>query len=332
MKKFMLLIVALCGVMVFSACGGGGTSNESGGIPTHSSGQVQDKKCTVTFKQLGQNDIVKEVKEGETLTDIPTPAEKVGYDVVWDTNSFANITENMVVTAVETAKKYTVTYDAGEGTVTSATQEVTFDSEPTLATPTREGYVFTGWTYEGKAVTGKWTIAQSVTLVATWEEETKYTVIFKQAGQADKSFEVAEDGLFDKTNIPAPIAKTGYTIVWKAEDLAKLDSAITGPVVINAVETAKTYTVTLKLDGGTLGDATGETTVEVTYDEAYDLTPTKAEDDQYTYTFAGWKYGETTLTATGTWNIDAETIELTAVWTKTAKPSVNDDENWTKNY
>ena len=62
----------------------------------------------------------------------------------------------MVVNAVEIANTYTITYDAGEGTVTPATQDVVYDSTPTL-----EGYTFTGWTYNDNAVLGKWTIADA---------------------------------------------------------------------------------------------------------------------------------------------------------------------------
>ncbi len=54
--------------------------------------------------------------------------------------------KDVTLYAVWSAKSYTVTYNAGSGTVTPASKSVTFgNAYGTLATPTRTGYTFVGW-------------------------------------------------------------------------------------------------------------------------------------------------------------------------------------------
>ena len=299
----------------FSGCSGStssSTENNSG-----DSSYQDPLSCTITFQQTGETDIVKIVENGGDLTDIPTPKVKVGYSVVWDVTDFTDITENIVVTAIETANTYTITYDAGEGTVTPTTQDVVYDSTPTLAIPMLDGYTFTGWTYNGIAVSGKWTIADNVTLVAGWVKDVvpTYTVTFRQSGQTDKVYENVEKGS-TFTNIPEVIAKVGYTIVWDEEDLAALTN-VSGNVIVEAIETVKTYTITLNANGGTVSSKT----ITIIYGEAYTL-ETPAHDD---YKFAYWTYNGEEVSMSGVWNIDVDgnAIELVAKWGKS---------NWTSNF
>ena len=54
--------------------------------------------------------------------------------------------ENITLTAQWTANKYTVTFDANGGSVTTANKSVTYNSTyGDLPTPTRAGYTFVGW-------------------------------------------------------------------------------------------------------------------------------------------------------------------------------------------
>ena len=59
-------------------------------------------KVDITFVQSGQEDVVVTIKKGESLEDIPDPAQKTGYTVVWDVTDFSNIDEDLTVNAVET--------------------------------------------------------------------------------------------------------------------------------------------------------------------------------------------------------------------------------------
>ena len=295
MRKVLLTIALVIGIgCVLGGCAGFGNNDE--------------QTYTITFKQAGQEDIVKEVKKGEDLSDIPTPKSKTGYTVEWDTTDFLDITADMVVTAVATANTYTITYDAGEGILTQTTQEVVYDSTPTLATPTLEGYTFTGWTYNGTAVFGKWTIADDVTLVASWvkDAENTYTVIFRQNGQTDKVYEnVAKGSTF--TDIPTIVSKVGYTVKWNETHLAELIN-ISGNIIVEAIETVKTYTITLNANGG----AVAQKTITITYGEEYTLPKATHED----YKFVAWTYNGEEVSLNGVWEIDVEgtNLELVAKW------------------
>ena len=136
-------------------------------------GGEEDKKeyVTVTFKQAGAEDVVKTVEKGTALTDVPTPAAKTGYTVAWDVTDFANVTENLVVNAVETAKTYTVVYTNAD--MSQTTYTVTYGQKYAFETPTHEDKTFVEWTYNGEtmAMDGVWELdAESgeVILVAKW--------------------------------------------------------------------------------------------------------------------------------------------------------------------
>ena len=45
---------------------------------------IEVETYTITFIQEGQSDVVKTLKKGETLTDVPVPVSAAGYDIVWD--------------------------------------------------------------------------------------------------------------------------------------------------------------------------------------------------------------------------------------------------------
>ena len=315
-KRVVLLVTALCGLMAFSSCSfltppGGQNSSDVGTIPPNSS---QAARYTVTFKQDGQADIVREVNAGEAVTDVPTPAGKVGYTVTWDGDGdLTNVTEDLIVTAVATANKYQITYDVNGGdALTANTQEVTFDAVTTLVTPTYDGYTFTGWVYEKDGATlpvvseTAWKIAEDVTLVAQWTKATTfYTVTFAQEGYQAVQVQVEEGKGVPADQIPVINEKTGYTIVW---DTTKDLTNVTGNMTVNAVETANKYTITYNVNGG---DALTANTQEVTYDADYTLvTPTYDG-----YTFKGWKNNGNAMAATGKWTI-ADNVTLVAEWEK----------------
>lgn len=243
MKKSLVALLLTLGMLLpLQACSFGAVDSSSGSGSSIDSILPNAETVTITFRQKGCNDVVKKVKKGETLTDIPFPQTKTGYTVVWDRTDFSNMTENIVVEAEETANTYTVTYDAVGGTASVSTQNIEYDSEPTLATATRDGYEFKGWEYNGTQVLSgaKWTIAQDVTLTAVW---------------------------------------------------------------------AKTYTVVLDSNRGKLPG--NQTTITVTYGEAYEL-PTPTSSD---YVFSGWMYNGQTIDLEGIWNIQSDgEIKLVADW------------------
>lgn len=312
MKKFLALILSLvCVTGVFAACTPSNSENSS------NQSSPMTETLTVTFKQKGQDDVKKTVNKGSSLaeTDIPTPAPKKGYNVVWDLQgiSLENIQTSIIVEAKESPKTYTVNFDAGEGVTAPAAQTITYDTTPTLPTPERVGYTFTSWLYENKAVVGVWNIdAENITLQASWQKEDDCVVTFVQKDQENKTVNVGYGGTLEESQIPAPEAKTGYTVEWDMKDVSL--EHLTKSITITAKETPKTYIVTLDAAEGTVST----TTMEMTYDAKYTLpTPERAD-----YLFDGWAYNQTKVELEDTWKIDAESITLVATWKSAVKKCV----------
>ena len=127
--------------------------------PSDSSEETETQWVKVTFQQNGQVDIVKTIKKGETLTDIPTPALKTGYIIEWESVDFTNITADMTVNAIETAKTYTLVFDANGGSLTQTIMTVTYGEAYNLMMPVHDTKLFAGWMYNNA----------NVSLVGTWE-------------------------------------------------------------------------------------------------------------------------------------------------------------------
>ena len=167
MIKRLLIVLLVCIMPVALFCGCNPTNPE----PTKTT-------YTITFVQDGQDNIVKTVEKGETLTDIPTPVptNEQGYVIAWDVTDFSNIQKDLTVTAVKTAKTFTITYVVSDNasskgvSLSTTTQTVTYGEQFTLLempTYTVDGvkYILTAWLYNGKAfVSGTWTLLENITL------------------------------------------------------------------------------------------------------------------------------------------------------------------------
>ena len=319
MKKLLLLVLSIVmSTTMLTACNFGGNTTDSSvnSTPSNSSVEVPEEKTyTVTFKQLGCEDVVVEVKEGEAVAaaDMPAPQQKTGYTVAWEKVDLTNIKANIVVNAVETANEYTITYNANGGEMTTLTQKVTYDSNVTLLSATYEGYTFQGWKMSDGTVlvSGPWTIASDVTLTAEWLENIPdaetFVVRFNQQGQT-KDITVNKGEAVPAEEIPALLPVEGYNVSWDATEYAKI-SNVTENLVINAVATAKTYTITIAANGkGTVET----TTMNVTYNANYTMPMAMANAG---YTFAKWTLNGTEIAAEGVWKYDMENMTVNAEWT-----------------
>ena len=151
----------------------GGDDSSSENSPSDGSEETETQWVKVTFQQNGQVDIVKTLKKGETLTDIPTPVLKTGYIIEWESVDFTNITADMTVNAIETAKTYTLVFDGNGGSLTQTTITVTYGQEYNLMVPAHDTKLFAGWMYNGTDVSliGIWEIdadTAEVVLTAQW--------------------------------------------------------------------------------------------------------------------------------------------------------------------
>ena len=205
----------------------------------------------VTFKDASGNELVKKlVKDSQALTDIPSVPAKDGYTGVWN-YSFDSVTTEMECVPTYTANKYTITYDVNGGDeLSSATQEVTYDSAYTLVEPTRKGYSFNGWFIdETKVEEGTWTSTSNITLVANWEIN-KYTITIVNQAEgvtisgitSGNEYEYDSGIALTASNIPA-----GYTIKWsRSDDVVYSGNNYTFEVPatnITITTTARPYTI-----------------------------------------------------------------------------------------
>ena len=146
-------------------------------------------------------------------------------------------TNKYVVKAYIKAKTIHVNYDANngtgapKGTTVKSTEQVTVDS---TTRPTREGYIFTGWTYGGKLYQGGESFdapTSDVTFVAQWAKASdviNYTVNDSKMGSVSRSYERIGETVQGNVQGSTAIAKTGYRFVkWVKGTDPKADAVST---------------------------------------------------------------------------------------------------------
>ncbi len=113
------------------------------------------KTYTVTFIVDGEQVEQFEVDYLGSVPKIPEVPAKIGYTGTWNITDFTNITKELTVTAVYTAKTYTATLDyAGANTGNSVQSIMLTYGQPigTLPTPGKTDCTFSGWFYEGTQI------------------------------------------------------------------------------------------------------------------------------------------------------------------------------------
>ncbi len=140
-----------------------------------------EKEITVSFVQDGQETIVKTVKNGETLYDIPTPVQAEGYTVTWDRTDFSALEESVTVNAVATPNVYVINYEVeAEASGCDGWQMVNYGEDFTLDVPSLDGRVFVGWKLNGTETfveNGTYSWTDNITLTAVWDvdNDNEYT-------------------------------------------------------------------------------------------------------------------------------------------------------------
>lgn len=184
----------------------------------------------IIFKCENREDIVKVVKKGDTLTDIPSLPDVVGYTFTWSETDFTNISKNMTVVAVKEAIKSVITLNPDGGTLDAVSVSVAYDSKYTLPTPTKDGYRFDKWTSEdGSAFPASdiCKLVNSITLKANYIKT--HTITFMQDGKVVAVITVDHGSSLETTPLPNPV--DGQTVAWDRTDF----SNITEDLVVNAI-------------------------------------------------------------------------------------------------
>ena len=115
------------------------------------------------------------VEENSCAIEPTEELKKSGYGFIgWSHKFNKPITKDTVIEAKWKANVYKVTYDTDGGEIEYESTLVTYGEAYVLDVPTKEGYVFKGWKYNGRLITTeKWYITEDITVKAEWEVETR---------------------------------------------------------------------------------------------------------------------------------------------------------------
>lgn len=253
---------------------------------------------TVTFDGNGGSQIAPGTAKYETPVAEPTEAPaREGYTFVgWYADAActeaydfsAPVTGDLTLYAKWDANTYTVTFDAGEGTVTPKNQTVTFDQPYSdLPTPTRAGYDFVGWYLNETLITADdtVTVAKDHTLTAAWNArgDTRYQVEYWTEG-LDGTYAVERtdncSGQTDSVVTAAPEQILGFTHD-QTDSRNVLSGMVTGDgsLVLKLYYTRNQYTVTYY---------DGDTQIGKLETHLYGETLTAREYSKDGYDFVGW--------------------------------------------
>ena len=187
---------------------------------------------------------------------------------------------------------YTVTWKDENGEVLETDENVPYGTTPEYngETPTKQGdaqytYTFSGWDKEITSVTG------DAVYTATYSQTiNEYTVIWKnENGEVLETNENVPYGTTPEYNGETPTKQGDAQYTYEFSGWDKEITSVTEDVVYTATysQTVNVYTVTWKNENGEVLE-TDENVPYGTTPEYNGETPTKQEDQQYTYEFSGW--------------------------------------------
>ncbi len=246
----------------------------------------------------------KGVLVGSTYGTLPTPT-RTGYTFNgWYTassggtkitaSSTVNITSDITLYAQWTVNKYTVTFDATNGTTSTNTMTVTYGANyGTLPTPTATGFTFNGW-YTAKAYgtgtkitsTTKVTSTSNHTLyaqwttnsyTASWSAGTGTTITVKRTsspnrGASTGTLSSGATVYYGDVLSVTYSQKTGYTLATKGSTSITVSGNITSShIYATATANNYTYNVIYKSSNGT---SLGSTTVTKPFNTTNTVYPT----------------------------------------------------------
>ena len=152
-------------------------------------------------------------KDGEFVEDISS--SPVGD--YWLKVLMNGLEQQIAIKVIEpTKKQYTVTFDYDDGkteNVEKVVKEGSKVEQPTI--PSREGYTFIEWQYEGKQFDFNTEITQDITLTAKWKIK-EFQITFDTLGGSNVPNQIKE--YMTKVDKPQDPVKEGYTFVeWQYE-------------------------------------------------------------------------------------------------------------------
>ena len=246
----------------------------------------------------------KTVIYGSTYGTLPTPT-RTGYSFDgWYTASSggSQVTSSTTVTTASNhtlyahwnANSYTVYFDANGGSVSQSSKTVYYGSTyGDLPTPTCTGFSFAGWftaSSGGSQVTSSTTVstASNHTLYAHWEEDVVYVTVTLDPNGGEVSPDSVTVVCGEAYGTLPTATRTGYSFTgWYTAKSG--GSKVTKNTIVTETEDhtlyarwkAKTYTVTLDPNGGSISTDS----ITVTYGKSYGELP---EPTWYGHIFICW--------------------------------------------
>ena len=249
-----------------------------------------------------------------------TATPSTGYNFSkWSNGSTANpltvsnITANTHITPVFVLKSYTVTWNPNGGSVSPTSTTKTHGSTlGTLPTPTRAAdaqytYTFKGWftaTTGGTQISASTTVTGNVTYYAQWTATRRsYTINYQTTyGSLNRTSQSVAYGSKGSCTLTMPSNNAQYTYTFQGwytaangggtkvgSSLTLETPSVTGAATYYAYVTiaVNRYTFTFNANGGSTPSSSS---ITKNYNEAIGTLPTcsRAADNTYTYTFAGW--------------------------------------------
>lgn len=188
---------------------------------------------------------------------------------------------------------YTINYVLNGGTNNSSNPtSYTIDSNKiALLEPTRTGYDFAGWTYNGRTVTEvdpSW--AENVTLVANWRAHA-YSITYELNGGTNDSSNPSTYTIESSFTLNSP-TKTGYTFVgWydnNDNQISQITTGTTGALTLTAEWSANLNNLSVT------SEDTSKGTVSITSGNGYsDETITVVATPIGDFVFKGWYHDDT---------------------------------------
>lgn len=195
--------------------------------------EKEPEKYTITYESNGGSAVASQLVEERAAMLPPSNPTRIGYTfagwyyeadfvtpVSWNREMPSM---NFTLYAKWTANNYKITFDAGEGTATGTSLDVTYDKTPgALPTATRPNYIFTGWYTEASGGT-QYTAdtvyknTSNITLYAHWQ--IKSTIASSNVTITDKTTFYNGSRVTLAMSNDLGLNMSSFTVSYKRQDL-----------------------------------------------------------------------------------------------------------------
>lgn len=238
-----------------------------------------DNTVMVRFDSAGGSSVASQKVPVGGVAKKPNNPTRYGYNFVeWQLNGTAYDFSQVVNTEItlkatwKEKQKVTLSFDSNGGSSVQSKQVYVGEAVGTLQSPTRSGYVFTGWTLNGSAFNANSKVNGNTTVKASWQTVDEYNYAQAEKAIKAKKYEITKNGQ------TFSVSSNGCTITCRAASMnvksvtfdvtcGSKTGTVTAPATVKAPTFNCTYVpnanminydVTISgVSGGTLYDTSG---------------------------------------------------------------------------